>query len=405
MQDPSATATPVTEAAASDARTTLDASPENATEALYQAAIGPVNAGYYQGVFRRFEGARRVAPHWNWAAALCTLNWLMFRRLRSAAVVYITLLSGAFLAFGLARLFVPLSAADSWSLLVAAVSLGVLIPGCYGNAFLFAASRKHMAQALVATATLEQACAQLRGHAPTRRSLLALVGVNAALIAAAAAAYWHWPDEGLLALAKPPLATPAPLASAAGPARLAASAPVASAPAPTAVSSSPKYAAAIALLPQGAASTPAPAPAAAASLAPAPMASAPSAPVTAASEPPRTAITPAPTRTARTQEPAQAASQPVSHPAPQSPAPRATPASAKAGPYFVNVGLFAQASNAERTLQKLRDAKLPAVAQSLTGPQGPRTRVRVGPFASQAAAQAAVSKIQALQLDAVIATP
>jgi len=61
--------------------------------------------------------------------------------------------------------------------------------------------------------------------------------------------------------------------------------------------------------------------------------------------------------------------------------------------------------NASNTLAKLEAAGLPATSQVLTTSQGPRTRVRVGPFAKRAQAEAAVKKIKALKLDAALAKP
>jgi len=71
---------------------------------------------------------------------------------------------------------------------------------------------------------------------------------------------------------------------------------------------------------------------------------------------------------------------------------------------FVNVGLFAQATNAEQVHARLAAAGLPAVSDQINNAQGQqRTRVRVGPFASRAQAQAVVGQIKALKLDAVLA--
>ncbi len=58
---------------------------ESATTALYRAALGPVNIGRYLPVFVRFDEEGRAGPSWNWAAALLTLNWLVFRQLWGAA--------------------------------------------------------------------------------------------------------------------------------------------------------------------------------------------------------------------------------------------------------------------------------------------------------------------------------
>lgn len=71
-------------------------------------------------------------------------------------------------------------------------------------------------------------------------------------------------------------------------------------------------------------------------------------------------------------------------------------------PFWVNAGLFAQPDNARKTLARLKAAGLPAFSQELQTSQGPRTRVRAGPFATRAQAQAAVKKIQAMKLDAAL---
>jgi len=75
-----------------------------------------------------------------------------------------------------------------------------------------------------------------------------------------------------------------------------------------------------------------------------------------------------------------------------------------AGRVFVNVGLFAQADNAQQVHARLAAAGLPVLSDQINNAQGQqRTRVRVGPFASRAQAQAVVGQIKALKLDAVLA--
>ena len=78
--------------------TALDNTDEHSTTALYRAAIGDISNGYYLPRFTRFEAADRPGLSWNWAAALNTLNWLMFRQLWQAALVY----SGSIVALALA---------------------------------------------------------------------------------------------------------------------------------------------------------------------------------------------------------------------------------------------------------------------------------------------------------------
>ena len=76
------------------------------------------------------------------------------------------------------------------------------------------------------------------------------------------------------------------------------------------------------------------------------------------------------------------------------------------GNYLINVGLFADANNARNAYAKLRDAGLPAFTQEIKSAQGlVRTRVRSGPFDSQAEADTAAEKLRALHLDAAVFKP
>ena len=59
-----------------------------ALTALYSAALGPVHLSRYLPIFARFDEAGRTTTSWNWAASLCTLNWMVFRQLWGAALVY-----------------------------------------------------------------------------------------------------------------------------------------------------------------------------------------------------------------------------------------------------------------------------------------------------------------------------
>ena len=78
---------------------------------------------------------------------------------------------------------------------------------------------------------------------------------------------------------------------------------------------------------------------------------------------------------------------------------------ASEGVFYVNVGLFADANNAQRAHDKLKGAGLPVLSQPVSGPKGELTRVRVGPFASRSKAEQAAKKIRALALDAVLVKP
>ncbi|MEP6972345.1 MAG: SPOR domain-containing protein, partial [Betaproteobacteria bacterium] len=97
---------------------------------------------------------------------------------------------------------------------------------------------------------------------------------------------------------------------------------------------------------------------------------------------------------------AGAATEPAA-PVKDKPARTATPDASDAT-YLINVGLFAQSDNAQRAFTRLTQAGLPATTQQLQRSAGTLTRVRVGPFASRAQADAAALQIRALQLDAVV---
>ena len=70
------------------AETTAPNVESDVTSALYRAAIGPIRTDHYLRLFTHFEAADRPGIHWNWAASLCTLNWMAFRRLWGAALAY-----------------------------------------------------------------------------------------------------------------------------------------------------------------------------------------------------------------------------------------------------------------------------------------------------------------------------
>ena len=70
---------------------------ESPTQALYRAALGPLQTEQHLRVFERFDADGRARPSWNWAAALLTLDWLVYRRLWRIAGLYL-LLWGAALA-------------------------------------------------------------------------------------------------------------------------------------------------------------------------------------------------------------------------------------------------------------------------------------------------------------------
>lgn len=339
--------------------------PESATTALYRAALGPVNTAHYLALFARFDDEGRSGPAWNWAAGLITLNWLAFRQVWLAALVYVACAEGlALLILGVGRRFLHWPPAVEWGVLGALFALCIAIPGAYGNAWLHADTRRRMTRAVREARTVREACEALEKQASTRRRLWGLVLLNVLLAGALAGGYLAWSrvQPGAPAAVIEPAPTPVPVPAAvvevsAPPAAEPVAAPVAE-PAPAAVSE-----------PQ-----------------PTPVEVPPVLLVEpAASEP----VPPVP---------------PILAPAPK-PAAAEPPATSSTREFAINVGLFADPANAEKAHARLLEAGLPAYTQIVEMPKGTRTRVRVGPFSGRAQADAAAERIRALGLDAQIYQP
>lgn len=96
---------------------------------------------------------------------------------------------------------------------------------------------------------------------------------------------------------------------------------------------------------------------------------------------------------------------PAASVAPVAPVAPSSSAAAPGAKFLINVGLFADVNNARNAYTKLQDAGLPALSQELQSAKGLRTRVRAGPFESQAEADSAAEKIRALRLDAAVVKP
>lgn len=434
----------------------LDSPSDNAMTALSRLALGPVNTDYYLAVFERFDSTGRTTTTWNWAACLATLNWMVFRQLWSAALVYVAAAEGlALIVFGVGRSFLHWPLGVELGVLGAFAVLAFAVPGLYGNAILYADIRKRIARALAASRTVPEACALLEKQASSRKRLQMVVLANGALGVAALIAYLVWSPSDTKPLALEPAVTVAQATAAATAAS--ATAPATSAPArPQAAG---QVASTAAPMPEAApepapvaesrpdpapASTPAPV-AAAAKASAAPKASASTVPPATVTPPPAepapparpasapaskpAASTPAPPKTATPAASARAsattspAASAASTPAPQREAaasrasaatkPKA-PASATAAAdkplptvgtaagYYINVGLFAEEANARKTQARLLNEGLPAFRQELNNSKGRRIRVRVGPYATRAQADAAAEAIRAMALDAVV---
>lgn len=364
--------------------------------ALYRAALGPVHLSRYLSVFARFDDMGRTTTGWNWAASLCTLNWMVFRQLWVPALVYVAAAEGlALLVLGVGRPLLHWPQAVEWGVVAAFVLLGCAVPGLYGNALLHADTHKKMTRALTATHTLSEACALLERQASSWKRLAWLAAGNLALALAIAGAYLALPSTdtpvavsatpAAQVLALPPAPPeppepPEPLSPAAATPAL----PVASAPA--------------AMESQAATDAAAPTLRPASEAAPPPAPSAPSA---------------EPEQAPKSTEPVTLAPPPAAPleqaPRPAAPAKRPPPSPAKAPPavgtapgYYINVGLFAEETNARKVQARLLNEGLPAFRQEIVTHKKRRLRVRVGPFRNRADANAAAITIRSMALEAAV---
>ncbi|GAA4418611.1 SPOR domain-containing protein [Acidovorax lacteus] len=409
---------------------------------LYGHAVGPLNTAYYLDVFDRLDGSGRSTVGWNWAAALCTLNWLIYRRLWNAALVYLAAAEGlALLVFGVGRPLLDWPAPVEWGVIGAFVLASIVVPGWYGNGLMYAEVRKRIDRALTASATVAEAGERLEREAPTRRRLQWIVAANAALALLAVLAALWWPKGPIPGASPQPeprvwdgsgSAGPAPAASAAATAQAAApesaasaaalptsaaadtpaSPPQAAAPAAQPLSqpaSQPAQASAATETPQAAAPAPASAPASAPAATAAPPGPKASAPAPTASTPPspqsrstaREASAPESARPAA-RETARATERKASGPAPAASRDQALVPVGSAPGFYLNVGLFADEANARKAQARLLNEGLPAFRQELDTTQGRRIRVRVGPYATRAQAERAAASVRALSLEAVV---
>jgi cell division septation protein DedD len=442
-------------------KTLLDRTDGSATIDLYRAVLGPVHTDYYLKAFTRFDAAGRSGPSWNTSAALLSLNWMLFRKLWAVALAYVGAITGAaLLLFGIGSLLFQWPPETQWSLAIFAALLTLVVPGAYGNAWLYAACTHKMERALRDSATMEDACSLLARQAGGRPRMLLLGAGNLLLGGSVVALAMAWPDSGALplkthkmeqarevsgALGSSGLAAHslAAAASVSAPAASAASGPeavsplsrssqglVQSLPLPLAPATSvPLEATASKALAPASAPVPAAAPASASAAQAFAQASAPAAATTlAVAAKPDLAPAAADKASASKAKASAKASKEAAALAKKEKVAKAKEASALAKArkqeaktvaakvattspaaaaareekFLVNVGLFADANNARNAYAKLQDAGLPAVSQEIKSSKGPLTRVRVGPFETQTEADTAAERIRALKLEAAV---
>lgn len=330
----------------------------SATEALYRAALGPGRTAHYLPVFARFDERGMAGTSWNHAAAWLNLNWLLYRRLWRPALLYAVALAAALGLWWWGRgLMAAWPAGVRGGLLALIGVLAVVVPGWWGSAWLHADVRQRMTDAVRRARTVQEACGLLQRVGPGRWVWVVALLVQVALLfvlglrtgARPVAATTPAPEPVLAeratvqapALASPPVSTPA------------------TAPSPTPLNEVP--------------AEPAP------SVVPASSAGSPMVVGTVSSEAP-------------------------------APVPAPAPASADAPRprwhgHGVNVGMFADAANAERAAARLRQAGLPVRTDPVDSARGLLTRVRVGPFDTREQAVAAADTVRNLGLEAQLFGP
>jgi DedD protein len=111
-----------------------------------------------------------------------------------------------------------------------------------------------------------------------------------------------------------------------------------------------------------------------------------------------TATVPKPAPPPATPTPAQVATATPPKPAPAKPEPaesaKPVPGQAANGRYYVNLGVYASSKNAQDLVASLKKGGFPAATEASEVQGKPAERVRVGPFADRAAAEAARLRIK-----------
>lgn len=81
----------------------------------------------------------------------------------------------------------------------------------------------------------------------------------------------------------------------------------------------------------------------------------------------------------------------------------AKPATDGSGQWVIQLGAFRETGNVKLLLSKLKGIGVPAYTEKVESPQGVRTRVRAGPFASQEAAEKARTRLKIIGVDGPVA--
>jgi cell division septation protein DedD len=325
----------------------------------YRAIIGPHEQDYYLRQFKRFDADGRTRVGWNGAAFWATLNWMLYRRMWGGALAYGAVLLGlVLLIFGLGRLVFDYSNARAVLLLLLLLPVTFVVPALYADGWYYRHCQRKMAAALRRNDSSEEAREALRRQAPQQRHLPWLLAANGALLALAALLLNELRENGSLG--------------------------------------APQAAADERVLP---AAPSVPPPAEAAAVAPAPAVSAPVV-VASVAAPVVSQVVVAAAPAAATPGPQ---AKPAATAAPAAPLTKAATAQAPQAPravWVVQVGAYAQQSNARQALSRVQALGLDA--QAYESRRGRLIRVRVGPYTREDEAEQAAARIRAQQLPALV---
>lgn len=341
--------------------------PETPTVALFRIAIGPVNRDYYMPILTRFESLGRGGLSWNWAAGLYTLNWMVYRRLWRQAAIYLAGLVCILATAAIMQLVVQPSLPMQVGGVLTLLGFAIGIPGLLGNAWLYADIRTRMTHAIATSKTMVEAGLVLSHQTSTRQGFIHQLIANAAIVGVAVVGYFLIPSSGKV------ITPPAPTSAASMASAL----------------TSPPVVAASATIIATAASIPL------AALPPA------SEPVVVAPAPGVLTVPPQATTPLANPAPKKIEEQePAVKPQARAPGPDSNAAPRIA--YFVNVGLFSKEQNASAAISQLVAAGMTGTTQRVDVGSKKLTRVRSGPYETQADATEVAVKIRLLNLEAKV---
>ena len=345
---------------------------------LYASRLSPRSRDFYLAQFKRFDALDRSLPSWNMAAAFLTLAWCSLHGLWREAGKYLAAVTATALIwwFGLRP---ALPEAMALGLGIALWLVAVAVPGLLGNGWYWRKIRAQTLQAITDAPNMAAAHAALQAQVGSPRNRTAAMLVLALPVAAAAGA-------GLALL---PADGPAPSKSAEPATTAVVNRPAASQdlakPAPEAAST--------AVQPENRPAEPAPT-----SATETDTRAEQAVPDAVASVPSKAAVKAEPSE----KPPARPATDTKEQPVKDAPSTPHAGSDLVPGKFYLNLGVYSEAGNADKVLAQLQKSRLPALTQKMASNKGEVTRVRSGPFESRKRAEKAARKLQAANIDASI---